>query len=787
MRVRMLAIIIGMCVAAFAPFLPDRSHLLCIIVLCIGLLLKKDRLLFCTGGILSGFAWALLYGQFQLNHELKTQTIAKELQVYGTVIDIPSENLDVMPSVTSFTLALDQTTSSINMLRNIRLSWYGAPLIKAGQRWQLNVKLKPISSLVNAGSFDYKLWALINNIDAVGTVISHSPFQLLADTPIRSVADMRSRWLDLVKRSNIDGQIKPLLEALGVGYKKNFTNRHKKVLVATGTSHLMVISGLHIGLCAGFGWWLGVMVAHLTHLPVVHGWRNITGSIFALLMAILYCAMAGFAVPTTRALLMLILVIGLKLHWRRFFAIDILLLVMLIVLLLNPLLVLSASFWLSFTAVAMLVLVAVQRRQGKRWWQVIATQWWVFVGLIPVLAIAGLPISLMSPVVNLVAIPLVSIFVVPPILVLMLINFGSETAALWMISLASYPLKHLWQLLEYLSHLTVISPMLPSSHWISKIVASIGLVMLLTKPELSWRIAALVLVAAIWIPIRVQADYLLKLTALDIGQGLSLVVQTQDHNLVYDMGASYQSGFNLGQAVLEPYLRSESIEAINAAIVSHSDNDHAGGYEYLNQSFVIEKTYMPQLETELEALYRCRAGYSWTWDRVKFEFLHPTEILAEKTNNRSCVLQITAANTTLLLTGDIERKIEHQLVDRKGAGLFSDILVAPHHGSSSSSSALFLHNARPKIVIISAGFLNRFNHPTAAVLSRYKDFNSLVLNTAKVGSVELIIEANQQLGLARLGRAEKVRYWQSYPCHISKLQQKLSQFEQWIYSQRCDV
>lgn len=147
------------------------------------------------------------------------------------------------------------------------------------------------------------------------------------------------------------------------------------------------------------------------------------------------------------------------------------------------------------------------------------------------------------------------------------------------------------------------------------------------------------------------------------------------------------------------------------------------------------------------------------------------------------MLQITVGNTRLLLTGDIEREIEHQLVGRVGGRLYNDILIAPHHGSSSSSSALFLHKVRPKTVIVSAGFLNRFNHPTAAVLSRYKNLDSLVLNTAQVGSVELIIDADQQLGLARLGRSKMPRYWRPYPCHISMLQQDLSMLERWIYSQ----
>jgi competence protein ComEC len=787
MRERMLAIIIGICTAAFTPLLPNFFLLLGAISLGLGLLLIRAKPLFCIGGVLSGFSWALLYGQLQLSHQINEQSIAKEQSVYGTVTGIPVQSFGVIPYSTSFTLALDATTNSVSRLRNIRLSWYGAPPIKAGQRWQFSVKLKPASSLVNAGSFDYKLWALINNIDAVGSVVNSLPSQLLAGTPALSVAGLRTRWLDLVRRSEVDVKIKPLLEALGVGYKHNFTDQHNKVLVATGTSHLMVISGLHIGLCAGFGWWLGVFIAHLTHIPIARGWRNSIASTVALSMAVIYCAMAGFAVPTIRALLMLVLVVLLKLNWRRFFAVDVLLLVMLAVLLLNPLLVLNASFWLSFTAVAMLVLVAVQRGQGQGWWQVIATQWWVFVGLIPVLVIAGLPISLISPAVNLVTIPLVSIFVVPPILLLMLVNVISEAAALWMIGIVSYPLQYLWQALEYISHLTPMPPMSLTPHWMAIALAIIGVVLLLIKAGFRWRVVALLLIATIWIPVRAQHDYLLKLTALDIGQGLSLVLQTQDHNLVYDMGARYQSGFNLGQAVLEPYLKRESIETIDVAIISHSDNDHAGGYEYLNKNFVIKKTYMPFADPDLTAQHKCRAGNSWSWDGVKFKFLHPTDILAVKNNNRSCVLQITAGNTRLLLTGDIEREIEHQLVGRVGDRLYNDILIAPHHGSSSSSSALFLHKVRPKTVIVSAGFLNRFNHPTAAVLSRYKNLDSLVLNTAQVGSVELIIDADQQLGLAQLGRTKMARYWQGYPCHISILQQDLSPLERWIYSQRCDL
>ncbi|MFQ3323917.1 MAG: competence protein ComEC [Pseudomonadales bacterium] len=787
MRVRMLAIIIGICVAAFAPFLPDRLLLLEVIGLGLCLLLSKYKPLFSIGGILCGFTWALLYGQLQLSYEIDEQSIAKEIQVYGRVVDIPALGLGRAAPSTSFILALDAPSTAVNNLRNIRLSWYSAPLIKAGQRWQLKVKLKPVSSLVNTGSFDYRRWALVNNIDAVGSVVNSSTAQLLVDTPARSVAGLRNGWLDLIRRSDVDVEIKPLLEALGVGYRKNFTAQHNMVLAATGTSHLMVISGLHIGLCAGFGWWLGVLMAHLTHIPIVRGWRNSIASSSALLMAIIYCAMAGSAVPTTRALLMLALVIVLKLNWRRFFAVDILLLVMLALLLLNPLFVLSASFWLSFTAVAMLVLVAEQRGQGSSWWQIVATQWWVFVGLIPVLAITGLPISLISPVVNLVAIPLVSIFVVPPILLVMLISFVSVSHALLMLTIASYPLAKLWRALEYVQSLELMTPISLTPNLMTIALAIIGLGLLLTKTGFRWRMAGLLMITTIWLPVRVHPDYQLKLTTLDVGQGLSLVVQTQNHTLVYDMGASYESGFNLGQAVVEPYLRSEGVVIIDVAVVSHTDNDHAGGYQYLNDNFVIKKTYMPAAKIGASAQQKCQAGHSWIWDGVKLEFLHPFETLAAKTNNQSCVLQITAADQRLLLTGDIEREVEHKLVGRTIDELASDVLIAPHHGSSSSSSALFLHKVKPKTVIVSAGYLNRFNHPTAEVLSRYKDFNSLVLNTAQVGSVELLVGHNGKLNSPRLGRSKMARYWRRYPCHIDRLQQDLSALEQWIYSQRCDL
>ena len=462
----------------------------------------------------------------------------------------------------------------------------------------------------------------------------------------------------------------------------------------------------------------------------------------------------------------------------------------------------SASFWLSFIAVAMLGLVVSQWVQGQgSWWQhclnVIFAQLWLFVGLLPVLAIAGLPTSLLAPLVNLVAIPFVAVLVVPPLLTTMVVALINESKALWLLDYVSQPLLWLWHSLQWISSNSFLQPLLLNAHAMAFIIACAGLVIIFIARNKWQKLIGLIFVLSVFLPWPVSQVDRLRITILDVGQGLAVLVQTPSYVMLYDTGASYPSGFTLAEAVIAPQLHQLGIKKIDKLVVSHSDNDHAGGVDYVARLFTVNEVLTPIPGKLTTASEDCRAGQQWLWDEVTFEVLHPQQSLASKTNNQSCVLKITSGNTRVLLTGDIERVVEHQMVASYGTEIKADVLLTPHHGSATSSSPLFLEWVQPRIALNSSGYLNRFNHPATEVSLRYQRHGIPLVNTAISGSIVInwakepldeMSHENQNSMLPlrlNLARSQYPRYWRSYPCEIPLGKQDLSFWQQFIYQQNC--
>jgi competence protein ComEC len=224
---------------------------------------------------------------------------------------------------------------------------------------------------------------------------------------------------------------------------------------------------------------------------------------------------------------------------------------------------------------------------------------------------------------------------------------------------------------------------------------------------------------------------------LDVGQGLAATVQTHAHMLVFDTGPRFGKTFDTGAAVVEPFLRQQGVDTIDKLVVSHGDNDHIGGAASLLQHISVSETISSVPDRlPMTSAVGCHAGQSWEWDGVRFDMLSPFGTLGNN-NDNSCVLRVSAPDGSALLTGDIERPAEHVLAEHYGVLLKTDLLVAPHHGSLTSSSPAFLNLVTPSYVLIPVGYLNRYNFPNPEVLRRYRALGIQILDSANHGAISV--------------------------------------------------
>lgn len=248
------------------------------------------------------------------------------------------------------------------------------------------------------------------------------------------------------------------------------------------------------------------------------------------------------------------------------------------------------------------------------------------------------------------------------------------------------------------------------------------------------------------------------LTLLDVGQGLSVVIETANHSLLFDAGARFSDKFDMGRNVVLPYLHFRDITALDKFIISHADNDHIGGAEAVLSEIPVRQV-VSSVPGQLSAYnaVMCNTGFSWQWDQVHFAILSPPAELFHDENNNSCVLKVATNNGSVLLTGDIERAAEGYLIHNAGKSLQADILIAPHHGSKTSSSAAFLAKVNPEIILVPADSPNRFGFPHADVVNRYKAIAARYFISGETGAISVTMTKNQiQL---ESYREKHSRYW----------------------------
>ena len=768
---RLLAFTAGILLAIFLPALPNPLYLPAAVLAAAWMLCRPGLIL--PACVLLGLLWHIYWADDHLAREIPAAWEGQSLQLEGVVIGLPQALEQPDGSVRSrFEFAVDSVLERGRELRFnrplvLRLNWYQAQAqaqaLAADQRWRLAVELRQPRGLANPGGFDYRLWLLAKGVGGVGKVIAHDDNEQLGVAG-NSLTNLR-QWYRRQLQRHLQGQtVAPLIAALAMGDRQQLTPEQKNVLTVTGTGHLMVISGLHVGLVALLGYGLCYLVLGCSPALVQSGFALVAARTGALMGATLYAALSGFALPTQRALIMLSIFLLARQAGRETASLQVWLLALCAVLLLDPLAVISAGFWLSFAAVCVLMAPGPRRPGATRSWRApVLLQLRLTVGLCPVLALWGGQLSLVGPLVNLLAIPFVGFCIVPLLLAVFILLPLNDAIAACLLDWVVWLMGAYWRALESVAAFVEPWPAPPFyPGGVALCMALVAVVLFLMPRGLPGRGVWPVLLLPLFMPVQqLRSDF--DLYVLDVGQGSAVVVRTAEHLLIYDAGPAYRGGFDAGAAIVLPFLRKQGLRQVDRLVISHADTDHSGGAGALLRELRVKQWMAPQAIPALgEPDLPCRAGQHWQWDGIHFSVLHPGGALPASSNNQSCVLLIDTGSTRYLLAGDIEREVERELAARLGPALKVDVLLVPHHGSRSSSSYDFSWFARPDVAVVSAAYGNRFGHPAQPVVRRYQELNSVLVNTAETGALHFRRDAS-----FTPYRWFSARYWQYYPCGLS--------------------
>ncbi len=733
-----------------------------VLVLLVILISIRFRFLRPLGWYFSGFLWAYLIAANVFRHQLVPELESQQPVVQGHVLSLPS----VSERYIQFDFQVDQLYDNTGRQQQspgkVRLNWYSPyPDIIAGQALKLEVRLRRPHGYMNPHGFDYEAWLFQQRIRATGYVRRNITNQQNTDSSF-SFHIIRQYLRDRLQAVLNNPASAALVLALTIGDQSAITKDQWQVLMATGTGHLLSISGLHIGLIAVFAFFLTRWIwplwpkgACLLPAPRI-------ACLMALLAATIYAVLAGFTVPVQRSLVMIAVFTVPGITDRRIASADSFAFALLAVLIFDPLAVLSSSFWLSFGAVLIILLVPATGLPGTKYHAV--RQWFriqifIFIGLFPILAVCFNQIPMSGLLANAVAIPWVSFISVPLILSGTALLMLYEPVATLFLDAGANSLDMLWPLLGYLADFDKLLVAVPQASIITLVATLIGVALLFLPAGMPAKWLGLVwLLPLFFSPPELPDTGEFEAVILDVGQGLAVVVRTRHHLLLYDTGPGFRSGFNTGWAVIIPFLNSYGINKIDLIIQSHGDNDHIGGLEDVLDNIKVEKILSSvPAQIDFNAMQACHAGQKWTWDSVEFEILSPDKTGTLAGNNASCVLKVGNGRNSVLIPGDIENKAETLLLARSSTPINTTVLIAPHHGSATSSSHGFLRSVSPDYVIVSAGFLNRYRLPKQDIIDRYKHFGIKTLNTADTGAISIQFDKNNFTITTERGKSS--RFW----------------------------
>ena len=743
-----------------------------------GLLRQVLLLAGCAG---AGFFWAAGMAQWRLADALPAAWEGRDVRVVGVVASLPQ----VQERGVRFLFDVEQVeTPGARLPRRISITRYfdefrsstparASPAriadspFHAGERWRLTVRLKRPHGSYNPHGFDFEAWALERHIRATGYIRPEADNARLAALdyhPAYVVEHLRENIRARLQRVLAGARYGGVLQALVVGDEGAIEAADWQVFLRTGVNHLMSISGLHV-----------TMVAALAFALVHALWRRVpwlalrlparkAATLAGMLAAGAYALIAGFAVPTQRTFYMLAVIAAALWSGRLVSPSLVLCWALLLVIVLDPWAVLAPGFWLSFGAVALLVYAGGARLTRPHWLREAAhTQWVVTLGLTPLLLVLFQQVSIISPLANAFAIPIISLLVTPlallgaifPLEFILLAAHGILSGCMTLLELCARLPDAVWQ-----QHA-------PPAWSVLLALTGVAWILLPRGVPLRWLGVAALAPMFLLRPLPPLAGDM-RVAVLDVGQGLAVVVQTARHALLYDTGPRYSEEADSGNRIILPYLRGAGVGRLDGLIVSHDDNDHSGGTRSVvgvlppNWTASSLPSTHP-LRVALPQHRSCHAGQAWEWDGVRFEMLHPTlqsyAVAGLKDNHRSCVLKISSAAGNLLLPGDIERPAEAELLTRGPAALAADLLIAPHHGSKGSSSPAFVEAVRPAITVFTAGYRNRFGHPQEEVVERYRAVGARTYRSDADGALLVDFIAGRGM-VVSAWRQLRPRYWQ---------------------------
>ena len=737
------------------------------------------------GAFYFGVLYVLLSAQQLLVHSLPTQLEQLDMVIEGYIISLPvhtpAKVTDAQADVAIFSRGHSKFQFQVQKTDTgwtggiVQLSLYDDRVVKAGQKLRLKVRLNRPRGLVNSGLFDYEAWLFSRRVVATGYV---RKFEVLPGGQFENISTWHHQLRQFLsgRIGNLagDNPYTPLLLALSTGESQQIPAAMWDVLSGTGTNHLLIISGLHVGLIAALS--LKVLNALLRGLP---NHRLIAGG-FSGLFTLAYGAIAGFGLPVQRALMMVLIVYVALLLKRASSVLRLCCFALLGVALVDPFASISMGFWLSFGAVFLLLYVfSLPRfesvpgsapvpvmsptpglseemlRKTAHWCgRMLYSQWVVFAGMCPLMLICVAQFSLVGFLANLIAIPFVSLLVVPLVFISLPLVVLSDILGGWAIEMLLTLLSWLWIYLVSLNNLDLrlYSATIPT---VVGLLSVVGIIYVFSPRGLVPRWLSILLLLPllkVQMPERVRQGEI-SLTLLDVGQGLSVIVTGANHTVIYDTGPRYGDRFDTGQQIVTAFLRGKGVSKIDKLIVSHNDNDHAGGARAINRNFSVAEVLRGEPVDSGDIA--CDKRLNWRLDGVTYSIVEQVDgRLAKSKNDRSCVLLIQTNHYTLLLPGDISFDAEQYLALEPD--LKVDLLVSPHHGSATSSSPGFLNRINSDIVLISAGYKNKFGHPHKDVVSRYRAREMKILNTAQTGAITI---STGQGPLVSFARAQPAGLW----------------------------
>ncbi|MDO4708293.1 MAG: DNA internalization-related competence protein ComEC/Rec2 [Pseudomonadota bacterium] len=721
------ALLLGMLAASRLPGLPPMPLTAVLLLAGFALWLRLQDWRRWLGALVFGGALLMAQGSLRLAAQLPATQEGADVLIRGRIVSLPVH--EARRSRFHFQVADSADMPGELRGKRLRLGWYdgfgkadeAAPpaarhQLRGGETWQFKVRLKRPRGLRNPGGLDSERQMLLENIAAQGTVRDSDSNQRLAAGS--GVIAWREAMAARIQAGTPEAGAR-FVAALAIGDTRGLSDADWQALRATGLTHLIAISGFHVGMvglaAAGLMFVVCWLLPGLGRLFPRRIWMLLaaTAAAFAYLLA------TGASLPTVRTVLMSVFVAGAMLLRRQTRIAQSVALALAAMLLMAPLSILQPGFWLSFGGVAWLAWVLQSAKSGHIR-QFLLAQAVATLGLLPLTAVFFAQASIAGPVANLLAVPWWSLVVVPLSILGVLVEILLTGGGQFFWTLAAKAFEPSWQLFAQMAASPYALVRLPEAAWFALPLALLGAFALMLPRSVPGKwLAAVLLLPLLWPWVPRPRSGELEIVQLDVGQGTAILLRTRQHDVLYDTGPAAAGGFDAGERVVLPALHALGVRRLSAIIISHADADHAGGLPAVQAAFPDAPLWAPP-GAGLADAKDCTRDSHWQHDGVAFAFLHPVAHFPYLRNQSSCVLRLQSQYGNALLTGDIDRLIEARLMRSAADALQADIITVPHHGSASSSTPAFVQATGAKLAPVSAGHGNRFGHPRQAVLRRWQ-------------------------------------------------------------------